>query len=545
MKFYMIYPNQFAVGMKPIGISMLAAVLKRSGHMFRLFDTTQFEVDSAVNNNDIGTSRLEYRKLTNPERLPAKQEVTSQELLGILCEDIRNFGPDMIGLSALTDDYALGVFMLRHVKATFPQIPTIVGGIHATVDPEGVIEEACVDAICRGEGEETLLEIADAFDAGKSWNNIRNLRVKHNGHVIKNDLRPLIHSLDELPYLDWSIYGEHAFYKPYEGRVYRYGDFLLARGCLYKCSYCINVHLQEMYGIEGFHRTKGFERAIAEMKYLKNEWNLEFVKFWDETFLIMPESRIEALAEAYRAEIGLPFIIETTAESINPRTAKLLQKMGCVSASVGLETGNADMRQKVLVKKTADAKYERAFALLRQHNIRSSSFNMLALPFETKEGILSTVSLNKKFKTDAQSVGTFFPYKGTPIRQQCIEWGLLDPEEQDRWERQYAVNRISLTRGQSILKNPHLTPEEYLHLRDHFCMYVELPEALWPLIDLCRGDGEPVRQLRATLCEIAYRKRFEGLELSDNGAGGPQPVVEVEPAGQARPPSGWSSSCAR
>ena len=545
MKFYMIYPNQFAIGTKPIGISMLAAVLKRAGHTFRLFDTTQFSVDTALNNNDIGTSRLEYRKPTNSECLPPKQEVTSQELVEILSEDIRSFGPEMIGLSALTDDYALGRLMLFHARTMFPRIPTIVGGIHATVDPDGVIGEPCVDAVCRGEGEETLLEIADRFDRGRSWNDIRNLWVKHNGRVIKNELRPLISSLDGLPYLDWSIYPASAFFKPYEGRVYRYGDFLLARGCLYKCSYCINVHLQGMYGTEGFHRDKGPERAIAEMKYLKKEWQLEFVKFWDETFLMMSESRLEMLAEAYPAEVGLPFIIETTAESINPRTVKLLQKMGCVSASVGLETGDADMRQKVLVKKTADAKYERAFALLRQHNIRSSSFNMLALPFETKEGILSTVSLNKKFKTDAQSVGTFFPYKGTPIRQQCIEWGLLDPEEQDRWEREYAVNRISLTRGQSILKNPHLTPEEYLHLRDHFCMYVELPEALWPLIDLCRGDGESVRQLRATLCEIAYRKRFEGLELSDNGAGGPQPVVEVDPAGQARLPSGWSSSCAR
>lgn len=516
MKFYMIYPNQFAVGTKPIGISMLAAVLRQAGHSFRLFDTTQFTVDASETDNDMGTARIEYKRVDNQERLPAKRDVTSERLLDLLTDDIRKFSPDVIGLSVLTDDYALGLMMLRHVRAALPGIRTIVGGIQPTIDPDGVIAEECVDAICIGEGEDALLEVAETVDHGHGWNDIRNLWVKDRGRLIKNPLRPLIPDLNALPYLDWSIYPEHAFYKPYVGHVYRYGDFLLARGCLYKCSYCINVHLHGLYGTQGFHREKSLERAVAEMKWLKEQWELEFVKFWDETFLMMTENRLEALAEMYVAEVGLPFIIETTAESINPRTARLLAKMGCRSASVGMETGNADMRKKVLIKPTPDAKYERAFGLLREHGIRACSFNMLALPFETREGILNTVRLNKRFKTEGQSVGTFFPYKGTPIRQQCIEWGLLDPLEQERWEREYTVNRISLTRGQSILKNPHLSADDYLMLRDHFHLYVELPESLWPLIDHCQGPGEAERRLRSILVDIAYRKRFESLELYDN-----------------------------
>lgn len=516
MKLYLIYPNQFAVGTKPIGISMLAAVLKAAGHQFRLFDTTQFSVDAAETNNDMGTARIEYKRVDNPERLPAKRDVTSSQLLDILIDDIRAYGPDVIGLSVLTDDYALGLLMLRRAKATFRDVPTLVGGIQPTIDPEGVIAESCVDAICVGEGEEVLLDVAEAVDGGRGWHEIRNLWVKDRGRITRNALRPLIPDLNGLPYLDWSIYPDHAFYKPYMGHVYRYGDFLLARGCLYKCSYCINVHLHGLYGMQGFHREKSLERAVTEMKWLKERWGLEFVKFWDETFLMMSEPRLEELVEMYLAEVGLPFIIETTAESINARTAKLLAKMGCQSASVGMETGNADMRKKVLVKPTPDVKYERAFGLLREHGIRACSFNMLGLPFETREGLLNTIRLNKRFGTDAQSVGTFFPYKGTPLREKCVEWGLLDPVEQERWERDYSVNRVSLTRGQSILKNPQLPREDYLHIRDNFSLYVELPESLRPLVDLCADFGETVTRLRSILMDIAYRRRFEGLKLYDN-----------------------------
>ena len=247
MRFFMLYSNQFATGNKPIGIASLAAILKREGHQFRLFDCTNYSinVERKFDWNLAGARNLAFKYPSNPERLPERRDIDYHGLVEELLRDIDGFKPDIIGLSALTDDYPLGLGLMREVKRTFPDIPTIAGGIHATVDPGGVIAEECFDSVCVGEGEYVVLDVADRIDSKNSLEGIANLWIKRDdGMVQSKEVRPYEQKLDLFPFPDWSIYGETAFYKPFNGVVYKYDDFEMSRGCPYKCSYCINVQLQ-------------------------------------------------------------------------------------------------------------------------------------------------------------------------------------------------------------------------------------------------------------------------------------------------------------
>ena len=58
-------------------------------------------------------------------------------------------------------------------------------------------------------------------------------------------------------------------------------------------------------------------RVIEEIKFAKDKYGIEFIKFWDET-LLMSKERLEEFAELYSKEIGLPYVIETTVKSITP-----------------------------------------------------------------------------------------------------------------------------------------------------------------------------------------------------------------------------------
>jgi radical SAM superfamily enzyme YgiQ (UPF0313 family) len=295
----MIYPNQWATGNKPIGIATLAAVLKKAGHPFGLFDFTEFDMGKGIGDRIIGERSLEFRPVSNPERLPRRQPATVQEVLEKLIQEVDSFKPDMIGLSALSDDYPLGLVALRYLRRHF-STPTIVGGVHASVDPAGIIQESCVDMVCVGEGEGAIADIGERMDQGEDLSSIPNLWVKTSDGVVKNPVRPLIEDLDSLPYPDWDIYPEVAFYKPFDGRVYKYGDVEMSRGCPYTCSYCINVELQEVYRGKGsYHREKSVARVIEEIRWFKERYGIEFIRFWDETFLLMSLGRLEALAEEY------------------------------------------------------------------------------------------------------------------------------------------------------------------------------------------------------------------------------------------------------
>ena len=80
----------------------------------------------------------------------------------------------------------------------------------------------------------------------------------------------------------------------------------------------------------------------------------------------------------------------------------------------------------MLHKPTDNDTYIKAFKLLEENDIQKVSFNMLGLPFEKEEDVFKTIAMNKLCKTDVQSVGNFYPYKGTPIRRMLKEEGLLN-----------------------------------------------------------------------------------------------------------------------
>ncbi len=516
----MIYSNQYATGNKPIGIASLSAILKREGHDFRLFDCTQFSIDregTFTDWNKSGEKTLQFMQAKNHERLPIREQVSYSELIDKVIEDISIYQPNLIGLSALSDDYPLGLRIMEKVKKKFLKIPTIAGGVHATIDPAGVIAEKCFDMVCVGEGEYVMLDLAKRITSNKDFSKIKNLWVKNaDGTIEKNAVRPYEQNLDLFPHPDWSIYPDTAFYKPFKGKVYKYGDFEMSRGCPYKCSYCINVQMQAIYKKTGenYHREKSIKRVIEEIKFAIKKYDIEFIKFWDETFLLMSKERLEEFAEIYAKEIALPYVIETTSQSITPFTANLLKKSNCKSASLGLETGSLDLRNGILHKPTENDIYLNAFKLLGDNGIQKVSYNMLGLPYEKQEDIFKTIAMNKLCKTDTQAAGKFYPYKGTPIRRMLIEKGLLNEEKEKKLLKGYDLN--SLTDYQSVLDfdsiDTDLNPDNLNKISLLFGTYIVWPVKLWPLIDMIKNSNKKdkfIDVLWKKINDVTYFKKFK------------------------------------
>ena len=74
--------------------------------------------------------------------------------------DVERIDPDLIGFSVLTNQYKYALEIARHIRTRFDG-PIVFGGIHPTMDPDGILAEGVVDYICVGEGEEAFLESCD------------------------------------------------------------------------------------------------------------------------------------------------------------------------------------------------------------------------------------------------------------------------------------------------------------------------------------------------------------------------------------------------
>ena len=490
MKILFVWPNKDQFGFKPLGISLLSALCKEKKHETRLFDTTF--IDMGYEDNTHNKEKIcIYKPIDFSDYSIEKMRVSlKQEFITTLT----NYHPDIVSYSALTDEYQIALQMSRITKEFDPAIINIVGSKYATICPENVINEPSVDFVCVGEGVEAFPELIKNIDKGEPTNKIRNIWTKEKGTIIRNPVRPLLQNLDILPYVDWDIFDDRQFLKPFDGKIYRGGDWMSNWGCPNKCSYCINDYLHGLYGLKGYLRAYSVDRAIDELCFLKKKYSLEFLKFHDEDFLLRNINYLTHFAERYENEVGLPFVIETSPMSTNEEKVKILKKMGCASVSLGVECGNAEYRKTVLNRRDKITEIFSAYSLFNKYHIRNSSFNLMGLPYETRELIFDTIELNRNANVMVPNVGFFFPFEGTKLRELCINEKFYDPNSPHIYAH-----------GVPALTLPGISREELVGLHKTFVLYCKLPRFLFPIIERAERNDEIGNEIFSYLADI-YKK---------------------------------------
>lgn len=488
MKILFLYVGNTNTYTRPIGLSTLIAILKHRGHTVDLFDSTFLDIGREYH-QEAGEATLQFKKI-DWERYGIRREKAN--LAQKLRDKIDCFRPQLIAASVMSDMFPLTIELLNEIRDL--KIPTVVGGVHVTVDPDSVIAEEAVDYICVGEGDEALPELVEKLENGHDIYDIKNIWFKQDGRIIKNPVREPIR-LHDLPFLDWDLFDERYSYKPYLGKVYRGGDVMLTRGCPYKCTFCVNPLYHEIY--PRHVRSMSVDRFITEMQYLKGKYGLNFIKIFDESFLAKPIGYLEELATKYAAQVNIPFTCMANANTVTQEKARLLRRMNCVSVSLGVESGNYQYRKQILKKDVKDSEIIRAVKLLHENGIRVVSFNMIGLPFETKEMIFETIHLNRKAKFDLADVGFFFPYKGTHLRKVCIESGILD-------ERKVEKATYSLT--SPVIDSPQISTHQLIGIRKAFQLFMLAPKWLYPIIKFSIFDNKFSQLLFKILSKYYYYK---------------------------------------
>ncbi|GEM_PF-39177 len=491
MKVLFVMPNKDVFGYKPIALALLSALSKRLGWETKLFDTTGIDFGFSESKTLFQAAKI-FKPVDFTKYDMAKKKVDLKEEFTNVFKD---YNPDILAFSVLSDQFIISKEISETAKRLNPNIVVIWGGAHATLDPENVLKNYGADFVCLGEGLEAFPEFLSAFKDGKDLYNIKNIWGIRNGEIIKNDLRPLKQNLDDLPYLDWDIFDKRHFYKPFSGKVYIGGDHMLNWGCVNNCTYCINNFYHNLYAGKkcAFLRRYSPKRIVEELKYLEEKYGIEFFKFFDEDFLLRPLDSLKELSELYKKEVNVPFSIETNPKFVDRERVALLKNMNCVNASLGVETGDLKARKEILGRIDSEEDIVRAFTLLREAGIKTSSFNMLGLPFESREAYKKTIEINRKANPQYPQCGFFYPFKGTKLRDISISLGLFDDKNKDTAIWLY---------DKPALHFKHLTEDELVEMRNVFVFYIKLPREYEPFIRRSEKRDEIGTKLRNKISEI-------------------------------------------
>jgi radical SAM superfamily enzyme YgiQ (UPF0313 family) len=385
-----------------------------------------------------------------------------------LVKSVHNSSPDIVAFSTTTGAHIWALKVAKRIKERV-NVPILFGGPHPTFFPQ-VLENEAVDMICIGEGEHAILELADNLECGKEITKIKNLWIKRNGKIYRNDLRLLIENLDELPFADRELYYKYDFLRTNPNK-----PFITGRGCPYSCSFCFNATLRNMYSGKGrYVRRRSVDNVIEEIRQVKAAYGIGTVRFSDDTFILNPKW-LDEFFKKYRAEIGNPYYCVIRADLVNEKIIRGLKQSGCHSVSIGIETGNEYLRNAVLKKGITNEQIIKATKLLKKYGIKFGTFNMMGLPGETIETAFETVKLNINIGTDFPWCSVLQPYPKTEITRYAREGGYINDIDLD-------VDSFDFTYfDKGILKQENIN--ELTNLQKLFFFAVKFPWLI-PIIKL-------------------------------------------------------------
>jgi len=483
-KVLMVYADAFSDGILPIGLATLISVLKPHFDV-KLFDTT-FYPGKFDEMRKWREKSLEYKKLD--EKLYDLNETNVFEDFQKIYKD---FNPDIIGVTATSSDFQLGLKLLEVIEKT----PVVMGGVHATIAPEDIIHNKNVDYIFRGEAEEIIVNLFKDIIEKKDLTKYSGLWWKNGKDIKINPGCPVIKDLDKVPSPDWSLFDERHFRRPFKGKVYRLGTYENARGCPYAtCSYCV-MHTFKKLQPKGLHyREKSVDKTIKEIKRLIKDYNINLIKFWDENFLGHRKKAREFLIR-YKEEVGISFMIQTRPENVTDELAQLLKDAKCVNLSVGIEHGNEKIRADILHRYTKNKEIIKGFDNCNKHGLRTTSFLIMGVPTETRQHIFEGIKLIKRCNPSSCDTFFLFPYKGSEIHQYCIEHGLINPDD----PKEYGDTHFDY-----IIKHPNLSLEDLRGLRRTFSMYVKSDEKYWDIIEKAEKDDHLYEFLNSIFARVIH-----------------------------------------
>lgn len=322
-----------------------------------------------------------------------------------VAKNINNY--DIFAFSCTTGSHHRVLEWAKKIKSIKKNAFTVVGGPHPTFYSEVLSSESPLDAICRGEGEYSMLELCRCFPDLEKIANIPGIWVRTGDGIKYNNMRDLC-NLDNLPFPDRTLYGQlfHRYSQP----------VLASRGCPHNCSFCFNNSFREIINKETqkgyFVRYRDPYNLIEELKEIKHI--SKSIQFRDESF-ISNKRWLKTFLKLYRTTIGLPFDCQITVNEINEDTIRLLKGANVRCVFFGIESGNEEIRHKIVNKKLKTRDIISGASLLHKYNIPFRTYNIIGFPDETLDDVYATIKLNQEIKTDYPWVSMLTPYKGTEI----------------------------------------------------------------------------------------------------------------------------------
>ena len=479
--------NIRVMGFPPIGIMSLSSVLKEAGHECVIFDQANPDTPNHV-----------------------------------IIDEIKRQNPALVGLSFLsTTSYPYAKILARQIRATDSTVKLAFGGVFATLNA-GLVKLQCpeVDFVCRGDGEQLLLDLLAHIGAPES---VGGLTWMKDGKVISNPGRPIERHLDQWPFPDReSLRLDFVESMPLDVpavlSMERFTTMQTSRGCPWPCVFC-DIPIFN----EGKWRARSAEHVVTELKHLEAH-GYGSVYFVDDHFLLQPK-RIESICNGVRQNnLTIQWGIEGRVDSVAQHLFPAMAKAHCRTVMFGIESGSQKILDRLKKEQTLE-EVTQAVTNAKKAGIEIvHGFFTVGNPDETVQDMNATFDFAGKLPLDTFGFNRLCVYRGTPLWQEYVKRGLVS--DATDWYKYFKCSEIDPTclPGEAInsLRQQGLRklflykifhhPLQTYHLLRRFLRFMPVKDVLYLIIKPFLGQKRG-----ATKAEMLSRA-VEHAEMKDAAA---------------------------
>lgn len=388
---------------------------------------------------------------------PAPQGLTLQQTLD------RVTGADIVGLTCYADT-RFGCFeFAERLRQAHPKALIVVGGPHTFAMDDQILQHyPSIDIVVRGEGEETLLEIAQ----GRPRREIAGITFRDGGQIVRNPLRPLSEDIDRYS-IDYRLLPPIELYSrdveaPAEIRQLKTIYTIATRGCPFHCSYCANIHWERRW------RATTPAELVRRIKGWVEEFGVEYVRFYDDLFTANKRWALEFCTLLRESGVKVRFRVLVRAGT-DREVLQALKEAGCVAVGFGIESGSDHMLKRIEKKITRQQVIDTVTAC-RELGLWTVGAFIISLPDETMEDYEQTLSLVPLVDTFQTNIQIIFPY--TPFYDELKARGEIDD---GIWFRKEHEGRLLYTRENFASARFGVKELEWMALRTQYRHFLRRP----------------------------------------------------------------------
>lgn len=324
----------------------------------------------------------------------------------LMLEHINNAKPELVSFSTYLWNRQTVLDLCATLKEQ-PEPPFILlGGPEASADPDRLLATGTIDALLRGEGEESFPQLVDALYNDRPLKEIPGLCTSSRRDT------PAACSCDpeklRSPWLELKLQSRSR------GVLWE-----VARGCPFHCSFCYDAK-----GLAGV-RPLPEQRLAAELDFfLVND--VDQVWVLDASFNV-PAARGKKLLRLLTTKAPqLHYHLEAKAEHIDAETVELLGQLSC-SVQLGLQTADDEVLA-ALNRKIDPRRFWRGVEQVAYSQVTFGLDLIYGLPGDSCEGFVASLDRALSYRPNQVDVFPLAVLPGTELHRRRTDLGLQADE---------------------------------------------------------------------------------------------------------------------